>query len=102
MADTPSHKSTCQDGADASALGTAASGQPTAVETAAAGREPVKKTPRRYRVFYLREFILETFGREELQSNGGAVLDVAGGKGDLSWLLTNADGINAVVVGKEW
>ncbi|CAK0825715.1 unnamed protein product [Prorocentrum cordatum] len=28
----------------------------------------------------------------------GVVLDVAGGKGDLSWLLRNADGIDAVVV----
>ena len=59
----------------------------------------VRKTPRRQRVFLLREFILDTFGRETLQqADGAAVLDIAGGKGDLSWLLTNADGINAVVV----
>ncbi|CAE8679789.1 unnamed protein product, partial [Polarella glacialis] len=52
--------------------------------------------PQRDRVFSFRDFVLQTFSREELQS--GAVLDVAGGKGDLSWILVNADGINAVVV----
>jgi hypothetical protein len=57
------------------------------------------QVPRRDRVACLREFILDHFandggdGRNYLRSNGGgAILDVAGGKGDLSWILANADG----------
>jgi len=51
---------------------------------------------RRYRVFVFREFLLKTFGREYLGQ--GTILDVAGGKGDLSWLLANADGLDSIVV----
>lgn len=51
--------------------------------------------PQRERVYAFRNFVLKTFARDLLT---GAVLDVAGGKGDLSWLLTNADGAKAVVV----
>jgi hypothetical protein len=57
--------------------------------------EPVV-TPRRYRVFTLREFILKMYDMSYLKS--GTILDVAGGKGDLSWLFTNADGLESVVV----
>jgi len=49
--------------------------------------------PRRDRVEVFRRFLLQTFSEIE-----GVVLDVAGGKGDLSWLLANASGINSVVV----
>ncbi len=55
-----------------------------------------KYTPRRQRIFVLRSFLLETFGLDYMKR--GCVLDVAGGKGDLSWLLTNADGIESVVI----
>lgn len=51
---------------------------------------------RRSRVFILRDFILETYGLEYLKE--GTILDVAGGKGDLSWLLANADGLDSIVV----
>lgn len=54
-----------------------------------------RKTPRRHRVFALRTFILERFPR--VTTPGTVVLDVAGGKGDLSWLLWNGDGIDSVV-----
>jgi hypothetical protein len=54
---------------------------------------------RKNRVFLFREFILATYG-DYLESEGGGatILDVAGGKGDLSWLFANVDGIDAVVV----
>ena len=52
---------------------------------------------RRDRVFELRRFILDTFQ----PPSAAVVLDVAGGKGDLSWALANADGIDSVVVGKD-
>ncbi|CAE7559528.1 Dnah7 [Symbiodinium sp. KB8] len=51
--------------------------------------------PQRDRVFAFRDFVVRTF-EEELRS--GPVLDMAGGKGDLSWLLVNADAADAVVV----
>ena len=44
--------------------------------------------PRRDRVHVLREFILETFDVDELSK--GYLLDVAGGKGDFSFLSCNA------------
>ena len=50
---------------------------------------------RRYRVFVLRKFLLKTYG-DYLRD--GPVFDVAGGKGDLAWLLLNIDGIDSVVV----
>ena len=58
-------------------------------------------TPRRQRVFEFRRFVLETFScewRTDQRDREQVVLDVAGGKGDLSWLLCNADHINAVIV----
>jgi hypothetical protein len=48
----------------------------------------------RHRVFAFREFILATY---ELPK-GSLVLDIAGGKGELSWLLVNADDIDSVVI----
>ena len=59
-----------------------------------------RPTPRRQRVFEFRNFILDTFGKAWLQdcAQQRVVLDIAGGKGDLSWLLRNADGINSVIV----
>lgn len=51
---------------------------------------------RKNRVFVFRDFLLETYG-EYLDKNS-TILDVAGGKGDLSWLLVNVDRIDSVVV----
>eukprot|EP00977_Amphora_coffeiformis_P005700 scaffold1206_cov160-Amphora_coffeaeformis.AAC.6 len=52
--------------------------------------------PRRDRIHILRDFLLDKFDVEVLRR--GFVLDVAGGKGDLSFLLCNADGLPSVVV----
>lgn len=62
--------------------------------TPVVNRPPV---PRRDRVAAFREFLWSTFGAERL-GPGTIVLDVAGGKGDLSWLLANLDGLSSVVV----
>lgn len=51
---------------------------------------------KKHRVYVLREFLLKTYG--DYLSPGDVVLDVAGGKGDLSWLLHNIDDYRAVVV----
>ena len=48
-------------------------------------QEEMPYIPRRDRVNCLREFVLCHFSIEYLKS--GPVLDVAGGKGDLSWFL---------------
>lgn len=55
--------------------------------------------PQRERVFAFRDFVLRRFGPQIFTESARLpVLDVAGGKGDLSWLLKNADGLDAVVV----
>ena len=54
----------------------------------------VPPVPQRERVFAFRAFVLRCFGAR----TEAPVLDVAGGKGDLSWLLKNADGLDAIVV----
>ncbi|CAJ1343961.1 unnamed protein product [Effrenium voratum] len=51
--------------------------------------------PQRERVFAFRDFVLRHFADADAPLT---VLDVAGGKGDLSWLLVNADHVDAVVV----
>jgi hypothetical protein len=52
---------------------------------------------KKHRVYVLREFILQTYGAAYLKP-GVVILDVAGGKGDLSWLLYNVDDLHSVVV----
>ena len=56
----------------------------------------VRASSRKNRVYVLREFLLETYG--DYLSPGDVVLDVAGGKGDLSWLLTNVHALTSIVV----
>jgi hypothetical protein len=51
---------------------------------------------RRNRVFVYRDFLLSTFP-QLLTTSCSNVLDVAGGRGDLSWLLHNIDGINSII-----
>mmetsp|Transcript_22865 Transcript_22865/g.26065 ORF Transcript_22865/g.26065 Transcript_22865/m.26065 type:complete len:289 (-) Transcript_22865:350-1216(-) len=53
---------------------------------------------RKTRVYVFREFVLQKYyyGSKCLKA-GDVVLDVAGGKGDLSWLLRNFDGIDSIV-----
>lgn len=50
---------------------------------------------RKNRVFVFREFLLQTYSG--YLDEGSTLLDVAGGKGDLSWLLSNVDKMNSVV-----
>jgi hypothetical protein len=54
----------------------------------------IRASSRKNRVYVLREFLLQTFAL----ASGDIILDVAGGKGDLSWLLRNVDQIKSVVV----
>ena len=53
---------------------------------------------RKSRVFVFHEFIQEQYIKANLLSAGDVVLDCAGGKGDLSWLLCNADGVRSICV----
>lgn len=70
-------------------------------DPSSSGGNPLSSTralSRKNRVFVFREFLIETYG--EYLSNGSptsVVLDVAGGRGTLSWLLINVDGYNSVV-----
>eukprot|EP00434_Breviolum_minutum_P012049 symbB.v1.2.010621.t1/scaffold696.1/size260109/14 len=65
----------------------------------AASGPAVPAVPQRERVFAFRDFVLRRFGPQIFTESARLpVLDVAGGKGDLSWLLKNADGLDAVVV----
>ena len=59
-------------------------------------RFTARVVPRRDRVACLRAFVLEHFDLGYLKS--GPILDVAGGKGDLSWIMRNADGLDAVII----
>ncbi len=75
---------------------------------------------RKVRVYVFREWLLQTYGsylsgemarydcsysnenmrknRKRKREKPSIVLDVAGGKGDLSWLLQNVDGIESIVL----
>lgn len=50
-----------------------------------------------FRAGVFRRFLMDTFGREQLKKGSG-VLDIAGGKGELSFELLNLNGIQATVV----
>ncbi|KAL7491314.1 hypothetical protein ACHAWT_002008 [Skeletonema menzelii] len=53
---------------------------------------------RRNRVYVYREFLLSTFPLSKSSSDGAYnILDVAGGRGDLSWILNNIDGMNSII-----
>jgi hypothetical protein len=61
---------------------------------------------RKTRVYAFRDFLIQSYGDylgrqrrlRRHQQCCGHVLDVAGGKGDLSWLLYNVDGIPSIVL----
>ena len=55
----------------------------------------IRAFSRKNRVYAFRDFLLQTYGT--YLAKGSVVLDVAGGKGDLSWLLTNVDELDSVV-----
>lgn len=58
---------------------------------------------RRNRVYVYRDFLLSTFPHLESSSSSSSddaacnILDVAGGRGDLSWILNNIDGMNSII-----
>ena len=56
----------------------------------------IRAASRKTRVYVFREFLLQTYAN--YLREGDTILDVAGGKGDLSWLLRNFDNIDSVVV----
>jgi len=80
----------------------------------------IRASSRKNRVYVFRDFVCETYqeyfkqqqqlasdddtgettSRDANHNNNNAcvILDVAGGKGDLSWLLLNVDGLESVVV----
>lgn len=54
---------------------------------------------RKTRVYAFRDFLIQVYGKYlDQPDKKGVVLDVAGGKGDLSWLLCNVDDIVSVVL----
>jgi hypothetical protein len=58
-----------------------------------------RASSRKHRVFVLREFLWDAYGGILSSTRAdGVILDVAGGKGDLSWLLRNVDDLASVVV----
>ena len=57
----------------------------------------VRAGSRKNRVYVFREFLHRTYG-DYLKAPGAVILDVAGGKGDLSWVLCNVDRLNSVVI----
>lgn len=56
----------------------------------------IRAASRKNRVYVFREFIMTLY--EQYLQEGDVVLDIAGGKGDLSWLLSNVDQLHSVVV----
>ncbi|KAF9905764.1 hypothetical protein EC991_001302 [Linnemannia zychae] len=62
--------------------------------------DPHQKTTKnqhRERALYFAKWLIDTFSREFLNSGSG-VLDIAGGRGDLSWELQTRQGIRSTVV----
>uniref|UniRef100_A0A7S0KY39 Uncharacterized protein n=1 Tax=Asterionellopsis glacialis TaxID=33640 RepID=A0A7S0KY39_9STRA len=71
---------------------------PTTIPAVPAAYTSSRASSRKNRVFVFRDFLRKTYGDDEyLFSNDSCVLDVAGGKGDLSWLLVNVDGLDSIV-----
>lgn len=58
----------------------------------------IRASSRKNRVYVFREFLLLTYPTLFAGSMGSMILDVAGGKGDLSWLLLNVDRMESIVV----
>jgi hypothetical protein len=68
--------------------------RPAAPKQVKRGRNDNKKL-NRHRAAVFRYFLLETF--EDILSSG-SVLDVAGGRGDLAWQLTNLNRVESIVI----
>jgi hypothetical protein len=68
----------------------------SAVDVDITDRRSLRLYSKKHRVYIFREFLLDTYGT--YLSPGDIVLDVAGGKGDLSWILCNVDDFQSVVM----
>ncbi|KAG0333090.1 hypothetical protein BG000_009494, partial [Podila horticola] len=55
------------------------------------------KNQHRERSLYFAQWLIQTFTREFLESGSG-VLDIAGGRGDLSWELQTRQGVRSTIV----
>lgn len=55
----------------------------------------IRAMSKKIRVYVLRDFLLRNYSSSLVM--GSTILDVAGGKGDLSWILRNFDGINSII-----
>ncbi|KAL9188325.1 hypothetical protein ACHAXT_006703 [Thalassiosira profunda] len=55
----------------------------------------VRAYSKRNRIYVLRDFLLRNFPASLTPRS--TILDVAGGRGDLSWILRNIDGIDAII-----
>ena len=83
--------------------------------TSSSSAPTIRANSRKNRVYVFRDFLVNTYTASNsatttttdettsklscyLLKPGDVILDVAGGKGDLSWLLANVDGIQSVVV----
>ena len=80
--------------ADITADTTITTGSTTIDHPPSSSTTSIRAASRKNRVYVFREFVQQTYA---LQPNA-VVLDVAGGKGDLSWLLKNVDRVKSVVV----
>lgn len=92
--------------------GSASSSPPPPQIIIPANQNSTRANSRRNRVYVYRDFLLSTFSHllasspssPSLSSSVGdasaasiTVLDVAGGRGDLSWILRNVDGVNSII-----
>eukprot|EP00571_Detonula_confervacea_P007240 CAMPEP_0172329958 /NCGR_PEP_ID=MMETSP1058-20130122/61151_1 /TAXON_ID=83371 /ORGANISM="Detonula confervacea, Strain CCMP 353" /LENGTH=319 /DNA_ID=CAMNT_0013047153 /DNA_START=188 /DNA_END=1147 /DNA_ORIENTATION=+ len=50
---------------------------------------------KKHRIYVLRDFLFRTYPSS--LARDCTVLDVAGGRGDLSWILRNVDGVNSII-----
>ena len=66
------------------------------VKMEAASETSIRASSRKTRVYVFREWLLERYS--PILGRGDVILDCAGGKGDLSFLLSNADEYRSVVL----
>ena len=55
-----------------------------------------RASSKKHRVYVLRDFLHNTYS-SVLVPNSSTILDVAGGRGDLSWILQNIDGCKSII-----
>lgn len=57
----------------------------------------IRALSKKHRIYVLRDFLFRAYPLPSSLARGCTVLDVAGGRGDLSWILRNIDGINSII-----